>query len=139
MLKPANKEELKKIIENRIRTEGPECNLNDIDVSGITDMSELFKESKFDGDISDEISGIVDENEKKDDDVAPLSESEYQKKFRLRLAYVLNVYMEMCKRREAQANKREILKNQLDETDGPLLTDEEIAAISEDDIDDGTN
>ena len=45
----------------------------------------------------------------------------------------------MCKRREAQANKKEILKNQLDETDGPLLTDEEIAAISEDDIDDGTN
>ena len=42
MLKPANKEELKKIIENRIQTEGPECNLNDIDVSGITDMSKLF-------------------------------------------------------------------------------------------------
>ena len=52
MLKPANKEELKKIIKNRIQTEGPECDLNDIDVSGITDMSELFKGSKFIGDIS---------------------------------------------------------------------------------------
>ena len=45
-------DELKKIIENRIQTEGPECNLNDIDVSSITDMSELFKESEFNGDIS---------------------------------------------------------------------------------------
>ena len=52
MLKPANKEELKEIIENRIQTEGPECNLNDIDVSGITDMSELFKGCEFNGDIS---------------------------------------------------------------------------------------
>ncbi len=53
MLKPANKEELKKIIENRIQTEGPECDLNDIDVSDITDMSDLFKGSEFNGGISE--------------------------------------------------------------------------------------
>ena len=52
MLNPANKEELKKIIENSIQTEGPECDLNDIDVSDITDMSGLFNGSKFNGDIS---------------------------------------------------------------------------------------
>jgi hypothetical protein len=52
MLKPANKDELKKIIENRIQTEGPECDLNDIDVSDITDMSWMFRGSNFNGDIS---------------------------------------------------------------------------------------
>ena len=52
MCKPANREELKKIIENRIRTEGPKCDLNDIDVSDISDMHELFKGSEFNGDIS---------------------------------------------------------------------------------------
>ena len=52
MCKPTNKEELKKIIENRIQTEGLECSLNDIDVSGLTDMSGLFTGSSFKGDIS---------------------------------------------------------------------------------------
>lgn len=52
MLKPANKEELKENIKNRIQTEGPKCDLNDINVSGITDMIELFKGSEFNGDIS---------------------------------------------------------------------------------------
>ena len=42
MLKPANKEELKKIIDKRIQTKGYRCDLNDIDVSDITDMSWLF-------------------------------------------------------------------------------------------------
>ena len=60
-LKPANKEELKKIIKNRIQTEGPECDLNDIDVSDITDMSRLFEGSLFNGDISKwDVSNVTD-------------------------------------------------------------------------------
>ena len=39
---PKTKDELKKIIIERIKTDGPECDLNDIDVSDITDMSYLF-------------------------------------------------------------------------------------------------
>ena len=50
---PKTKDELKKIIEDRISKEGPECDLNDIDVSLVTDMSYLFYESKFTGDISE--------------------------------------------------------------------------------------
>ena len=47
-----NKEHLRKLIEARIREFGPNCDLNDIDVSQITDMSGLFKYSNFNGDIS---------------------------------------------------------------------------------------
>ena len=50
---PTENEELKNIIKERISKEGSNCNLNDIDVSLITDMSELFYYSKFDGDISE--------------------------------------------------------------------------------------
>ena len=46
------KEELEQIIKDRISKEGPNCDLNDIDVSQITDMSELFAYSIFNGDIS---------------------------------------------------------------------------------------
>ena len=49
---PKTKKELEQIIENRISKEGPNCDLNDIDTSLITDMSYLFYGSKFDGDIS---------------------------------------------------------------------------------------
>lgn len=49
---PKTTDELRQIIEDRIMNEGPECNLNDIDVSNITDMRWLFYESKFNGDIS---------------------------------------------------------------------------------------
>ncbi|HQQ21718.1 MAG TPA: BspA family leucine-rich repeat surface protein, partial [Bacteroidales bacterium] len=49
---PKDREELKKIIEERIAKEGPACNLNDIDTSQITDMSKLFYKSQFNGDIS---------------------------------------------------------------------------------------
>ena len=46
------KEELKAIIEKRIKDEGNEVDLNDIDVSNITDMSSLFEYSAFNGNIS---------------------------------------------------------------------------------------
>ena len=49
---PETKEELKEIIENRIKEEGNEVDLNDIDVSKITDMSKLFSKTNFNGDIS---------------------------------------------------------------------------------------
>ena len=49
---PKDKKELKKIIEDRVKSEGFNCDLNDIDTSLITDMSELFIYSNFHGDIS---------------------------------------------------------------------------------------
>ena len=49
---PETKEELKDIILQRIEAEGNKVDLNDIDVSEITDMSELFRETNFNGDIS---------------------------------------------------------------------------------------
>ena len=49
---PKTKDELKDIIEERIFNGGIKCDLNDIDVSLITDMSLLFYDSKFNGDIS---------------------------------------------------------------------------------------
>ena len=49
---PKTKDELKDIIKQRIESEGNECNLNDIDTSNITDMSNLFEDSEFNGNIS---------------------------------------------------------------------------------------
>ena len=49
---PKTNDELKNIIKDRISKEGPNCDLNDIDVSLIEDMSWLFIRSKFNGDIS---------------------------------------------------------------------------------------
>ena len=49
---PKNKDELEEIIKERINKECPNCDLNDIDTSDITDMSHLFEKSYFNGDIS---------------------------------------------------------------------------------------
>ena len=48
-----SRQELQQIIEKRIKEFGPECSLNDLDVSNITDMSKLFFNSDFNGDISE--------------------------------------------------------------------------------------
>ena len=50
---PKTKKELKDIIFKRIKAEGKEVDLNDIDVSKITDMTSLFEGTDFNGDISE--------------------------------------------------------------------------------------
>ena len=58
---PKNKEELEKLINQLIEERGNEANLNDIDVSNITDMSYLFNKLKFNGDISKwDVSNVTD-------------------------------------------------------------------------------
>ena len=61
---PKTKKELEKIIEERISKEGTDCDLNDIDVSLIMDMSYLFygsKLSEFNGNISEwDVSNVKD-------------------------------------------------------------------------------
>ena len=60
-LKPRNREELEDLISQRIEQYGPKCNLNDIDVSKITDMSFLFCDMEFNGDISEwDVSRVKD-------------------------------------------------------------------------------
>ena len=60
-LRPTNKKELKELIDQRIKEQGPNCDLNDIDVSRVTDMSDLFRESPFNGDISKwDVSNVKD-------------------------------------------------------------------------------
>ena len=51
-LRPTSNWELKELINQRISEQGPKCDLNDIDVSGIEDMSFIFCGSAFNGDIS---------------------------------------------------------------------------------------
>ena len=51
-VQPENKYELKDIIEDTIKERGNKCDLNFIDTSKITDISALFSDSEFNGDIS---------------------------------------------------------------------------------------
>ena len=58
---PKTKKELKDIILQRIKNEGNEVDLNDIDVSNITNMSNLFERTNFNGDISKwDVSSVTD-------------------------------------------------------------------------------
>ena len=48
-VQPENKYELKDIIEDTIKEQGFNCDLNFIDTSKITDMSAVFDESPLEG------------------------------------------------------------------------------------------
>ena len=52
MIQARNRDHLNQLIRQRIQQDGERADLNDIDVSGINDMSYLFKDSPFNGDIS---------------------------------------------------------------------------------------
>ena len=61
MYHPNTKDELTKIIKQKIESEGNECDLNDIDTSNITDMSYLFEYTDFNGDLSKwNVSNVTD-------------------------------------------------------------------------------
>ena len=74
---PKTKEELVKIMIEEIKKNGPDCSLNHVDVSNITDMSYLFEGgafrvgndshpilSEFDGDISEwDVSNVTNMEE----------------------------------------------------------------------------
>ena len=51
-VQPKTEDELKDIIEDTIKEQGFNCDLNFIDTSLIKDMRDMFAESKFNGDIS---------------------------------------------------------------------------------------
>ena len=53
--------QLRKLIDDRVREFGPNCDLNDLDVSHITSMNRLFYGSDFNGNISKwDVSSVKD-------------------------------------------------------------------------------
>ena len=58
---PKTRDELKELVDQLIKERGNDADLNDIDTSEITDMSELFYNSDFNGDISEwDVSNVTD-------------------------------------------------------------------------------
>jgi surface protein len=53
MIKAKDKEHLKQLIQEEIKSHGNRCSLNHIDVSAVQDMSKLFLDSAFCGGISE--------------------------------------------------------------------------------------
>ena len=60
-VQPKTKNELKTLIDKTIKEQGTACDLNFIDTSLITDMSYMFSNSDFNGDISNwDVSKVTD-------------------------------------------------------------------------------
>ena len=58
---PKDRKELRTLVEQLIKKRGKDADLNDIDVSKITDMHSLFLNSRFNGDISKwNVSNVID-------------------------------------------------------------------------------
>ena len=58
---PKTNNELKELVDKLIKERGDDADLNDIDTSKITDMSQLFFKSKFNGNISEwDVSKVED-------------------------------------------------------------------------------
>ena len=58
---PKTSDELKELVDKLVKERGNDADLNDIDTSEITDMSELFYDSNFNGDISNwNVSNVTD-------------------------------------------------------------------------------
>ena len=59
--KVKTRKELKDLVNKLIKERGNNCDLNDIDVSEVTDMNNLFSWSKFNSDISNwNVSKVID-------------------------------------------------------------------------------
>ena len=60
---PKTKDELQELVDKLIKERGIKADLNDIDTSEITDMTQLFYKSHFNGDISNwDVSHVEDMN-----------------------------------------------------------------------------